>query len=37
MMAKKATIMKVAGDYVLANDYAAAYLALQRDAAQLKI
>ncbi|KAI0487263.1 anaphase-promoting complex subunit 5-domain-containing protein [Xylaria cf. heliscus] len=37
MMAKKATIMKVAGDYVLANDYAAAYLALRRDAAQLKI
>ncbi|KAK5636154.1 hypothetical protein RRF57_011866 [Xylaria bambusicola] len=37
MMAKKATIMKVAGDYVLANDYAAAYLALRRDANQLKI
>ncbi|KAI0537521.1 anaphase-promoting complex subunit 5-domain-containing protein [Xylaria digitata] len=37
MMAKKATIMKAAGDYVLANDYAAAYLALRRDAAQLKI
>lgn len=37
MMAKKATIMKVAGEHVLANDYAAAYLALRRDAAQLKI
>ncbi|KAI1176399.1 anaphase-promoting complex subunit 5-domain-containing protein [Nemania sp. FL0916] len=37
MMAKKATIMKVAGDYALANDYAATYLALRRDAAQLKI
>ncbi|KAJ2995494.1 hypothetical protein NUW58_g1257 [Xylaria curta] len=37
MMAKKATIMKVAGDYVLANDYAATYLALRRDAAQLKM
>ncbi|KAI8623381.1 anaphase-promoting complex subunit 5-domain-containing protein [Xylariaceae sp. FL1651] len=37
MMAKKATVMKVVGDYVLANDYAAAYLALRRDAAQLNI
>ena len=37
MMAKKATIMKVLGDYVLANDYAAAYLALRKDASQLKI
>ncbi|KAI0204259.1 anaphase-promoting complex subunit 5-domain-containing protein [Astrocystis sublimbata] len=37
MMAKKATIMKVAGDDVLANDYAAAYLALRESAAQLKI
>ncbi|KAI1079687.1 anaphase-promoting complex subunit 5-domain-containing protein [Whalleya microplaca] len=37
MMAKKATIMKVVGDNVLANDYAAAYLALRRDAAQMKI
>ncbi|KAI5921141.1 anaphase-promoting complex subunit 5-domain-containing protein [Camillea tinctor] len=37
MMAKKATIMKVAGDNVLANDYAAAYLALRRDAAQMTI
>ncbi|ORY55668.1 anaphase-promoting complex subunit 5-domain-containing protein [Pseudomassariella vexata] len=36
MMAKKATIMKVAGDHVLANDYAAAYLALRRDAEQTK-
>lgn len=34
MMAKKATIMKVAGDNVLANDYAAVYMALRRDAAQ---
>ncbi|KAI1825826.1 anaphase-promoting complex subunit 5-domain-containing protein [Xylaria intraflava] len=37
MMAKKATIMKVAGDYALANDCAATYLALRRDAARLKI
>ncbi|KAI1814579.1 anaphase-promoting complex subunit 5-domain-containing protein [Poronia punctata] len=37
MMAKKATIMKVAGEYVLANDYAATYLALRKEAAQLKI
>ncbi|KAF3000009.1 anaphase promoting complex subunit 5 [Neopestalotiopsis sp. 37M] len=37
MMAKKATIMRVAGEYVLANDYAAAYLALRRDAAQTKV
>ncbi|KAJ1335721.1 anaphase-promoting complex subunit 5 [Microdochium nivale] len=34
MMAKKATIMKVAGDNVLANDYAAAYMALRKEAAQ---
>ncbi|XXH02398.1 hypothetical protein Hte_008773 [Hypoxylon texense] len=33
MMAKKATIMKVSGDNVLANDAAAAYLAIRRDAA----
>lgn len=32
MLAKKATIMKVAGDHVLANDYAAAYVALRREA-----
>lgn len=31
MMAKKATIMKVAGDKVLAADYAAAYVALRRS------
>ncbi|OTA83304.1 hypothetical protein M434DRAFT_400707 [Hypoxylon sp. CO27-5] len=37
MMAKKATIMKVSGDNVLANDYAAAYLAIRRDAASMKI
>jgi anaphase-promoting complex subunit 5 len=37
MMAKKATIMRVSGENLLANDYAAAYLALRRDAAQLKI
>ncbi|KAI2605413.1 anaphase-promoting complex subunit 5-domain-containing protein [Hypoxylon fragiforme] len=37
MMAKKATIMKVSGDNVLANDCAAAYLALRRDAAQMKV
>jgi anaphase-promoting complex subunit 5 len=34
MMAKKATIMHLVGDLVLANDYAAAYLDLKRDAAQ---
>ncbi|KAI1865256.1 hypothetical protein JX265_008303 [Neoarthrinium moseri] len=34
MMAKKATIMRVSGEHVLANDYAAAYLALRKDAAQ---
>lgn len=33
MMAKKATIMKVLGDDVLANDYASAYLKLKREAA----
>ncbi|KAI1328167.1 anaphase-promoting complex protein [Xylariaceae sp. FL0255] len=33
MMAKKATIMRVAGDDKLANDYAGAYLSLRRDAA----
>jgi anaphase-promoting complex subunit 5 len=33
MMAKKATIMKVLGDNVLANDYASAYLRLKREAA----
>ncbi|KAI1778992.1 anaphase-promoting complex subunit 5-domain-containing protein [Hypoxylon cercidicola] len=33
MMAKKATIMKVSGENVLANDCAAAYLAIRRDAA----
>ncbi|KAK7740612.1 APC5 protein [Diatrype stigma] len=32
MLAKKATIMKVAGENVLANDCAAAYLALRREA-----
>ncbi|KAI1760947.1 anaphase-promoting complex subunit 5-domain-containing protein [Hypoxylon sp. FL1150] len=36
MMAKKATIMKVSGDNVLANDYAAAYLAIRRDATRMK-
>ena len=34
MLAKKATIMRVVGDNVLANDYAAAYLALRREALQ---
>ncbi|KAI5860731.1 anaphase-promoting complex subunit 5-domain-containing protein [Durotheca rogersii] len=33
MLAKKATIMRVSGDPVLANDCAAAYLAIRRDAA----
>ncbi|KAF6833422.1 Anaphase-promoting complex subunit 5 [Colletotrichum musicola] len=37
MMAKKATIMKVAGDKVLAADYAASYVALQKSAAALSI
>ncbi|KAI1456776.1 anaphase-promoting complex subunit 5-domain-containing protein [Annulohypoxylon moriforme] len=37
MMAKKATIMKVSGDNVLANDYAAAYLSIRRDAERMKI
>lgn len=32
MMAKKATIMKVVGENVLANDYASAYLDLKRGA-----
>ncbi|KAI2620549.1 anaphase-promoting complex subunit 5-domain-containing protein [Hypoxylon sp. NC1633] len=36
MMAKKATIMKVSGDHVLANDYAAAYLAIRRSAEEAK-
>ncbi|TVY60709.1 Anaphase-promoting complex subunit [Lachnellula suecica] len=33
MMAKKATIMKVVGEPVLANDYASAYLDLKKEAA----
>jgi anaphase-promoting complex subunit 5 len=33
MMAKKATIMRILGDNVQANDYASAYLDLKRDAA----
>ncbi|OLN86126.1 Anaphase-promoting complex subunit 5 [Colletotrichum chlorophyti] len=37
MMAKKATIMKVAGDKVLAADYAAAYVALRKSAAALAL
>jgi anaphase-promoting complex subunit 5 len=36
-LAKKATIMKVSGDNVLANDCAAAYLALRKAAAQVDI
>ena len=32
MLAKKATLMKMAGDHLLANDYAAAYVALRREA-----
>jgi anaphase-promoting complex subunit 5 len=31
MMAKKATIMRVVGEKVLANDYASAYLALKKE------
>jgi anaphase-promoting complex subunit 5 len=37
MMAKKATVMKVAGDKVLAADYAAAYVALRKSAASLSM
>ena len=33
MMAKKATIMRVLGDHVQANDYASAYLAMNKEAA----
>ncbi|KAK2804555.1 anaphase promoting complex subunit 5 [Onygenales sp. PD_10] len=33
MMAKKATVMQLSGDLVLANDYAAKYLDLKRQAA----
>ena len=36
MMAKRATIMKISGETQLANDLAAVYLALRRDAAFLK-
>ncbi|KAK7946537.1 anaphase-promoting complex subunit 5-domain-containing protein [Apiospora aurea] len=36
MMAKRATIMKISGENQLANDLAAAYLALRRDASLLK-
>ena len=32
MMAKKATLMKIMGDNVLANDYASAYLDLRKEA-----
>jgi len=32
-MAKKAFIMRLVGDLVLANDYAAAYLDLRKDVA----
>lgn len=35
MMAKKATIMRVSGEHILANDYAAAYLALRSHAEQM--
>jgi anaphase-promoting complex subunit 5 len=37
MMAKKAVIMKVSGDMVLAADYAAAYIALRKSAASLSL
>ena len=36
MMAKKATIMKILGDRVQANDYASAYLDLKKEAALAK-
>jgi anaphase-promoting complex subunit 5 len=34
MMAKKATVMHVLGEYSLANDYAAKYLDLRKDSSQ---
>lgn len=37
MMAKKAVIMKVSGDMVLAADYAAAYVSLKKSAAALSL
>jgi len=37
MMAKKATIMHLVGDLVLANDYAAKYLDIKREAAMEKV
>lgn len=37
MMAKKATIMKVVGEYILANDYAGAYMNLKKEAAGAKV
>lgn len=37
MMAKKATIMHLVGDLVLANDYAAKYLDIKREAASDKL
>ncbi|KAK0390730.1 hypothetical protein NLU13_0233 [Sarocladium strictum] len=37
MMAKKAVIMKVSGDMVLAADYAAAYVSLRKSAAALSL
>ena len=33
MMAKKATIMRIVGETILANDYASAYLDLKKEAA----
>lgn len=37
MMAKKATIMKLSGETTLAADYAAAYVALRRNAESLRL
>lgn len=37
MMAKKATIMRVVGEKVAANDYASAYLDLKREAALVQV
>jgi anaphase-promoting complex subunit 5 len=37
MMAKKAMIMKLTGDMVLAADYAAAYVSLRKTAESLSL
>ena len=37
MLAKKATIMRLNGDFVLANDYAARYLDVERRAREERV